>query len=192
MGGWCRRVGVWRRLAGGREHWPGTTSIANGDKQTTTCAKCENCRLQDRIVWLDDNLPMPSCTNVRGSPSRLAARTHQSKSGPTAHPGPTFLILLKSAPARRTSEEALHYGVTAAATGITEGAHESRPPRSSWPQGPAVTPAACTRCYIAQRRTTRPSGCPPRQAAAHSPARTCPGSRCGGCSRSRCAGLRHG
>ena len=122
----------------------------------------------------------------------FTARTHQSTWGPTAHPGPTILILLKSAPVRRTSEEALHYGVTAAATGITEGAHESRPPRPPRLQGPAVTPAACTRCYIAQRRPARPSGRAPRQAAAHSPARTCPGSRYGGCSRPRCAGLRHG
>ncbi len=169
-----------------------TTSYANGDKQTTTCAKCGNRCSQDRIVWLDDNLPMPSCTNVRGSPSRLAARTHQSKWGPTAHPGPTFLILLKSAPARRTSEEALHYGVTAATTGIAGGAHESQPPRSPWQQRLAVMSAACTCCYAAWRHAARKPKRAPWQAAAQSPARPCFGSRSGGCSRPRRAGLRHG
>lgn len=167
--------------------------IANGVRQTTTCAKCERNSPRGRIVWSDDNLPMPSCTNVRGSPSRLRPGRARASGAPAAHPEPHFSSLARtSAPARSTREEALHYGATAATTGIAGGAHESQPPRSPWPQRLAVMSAARTCCYAAWRHAARKPKRAPWQAAAQSPTRHCFGSRIGGCSRPRRTGLRHG
>ncbi len=105
---------------------------------------------------------------------------------------PLFFSCSTSAPARSTREEALHYGATAATTGIAGGAHESQPPRSPWPQRLAVMSAARTCCYAAWRHAARKPKRAPWQAAAQSPTRHCFGSRIGGCSRPRRTGLRHG
>ena len=86
--------------------WPGTPSIANDDKQATTCAKCEKWRTRHRTVCSDDNLPMPSCTNVRGSPSRLRPGRTRASGAPTAHLGPRFSCLAQTrGPARSRAQK---------------------------------------------------------------------------------------
>lgn len=73
-----------------RQHQRDSLPIANGVRQTTTCAKCERHSPRSRIVWSDDNLPMPSCTNVRDSPSRLRPGRVRASGVPVCIRAPLF------------------------------------------------------------------------------------------------------
>lgn len=122
-------------------------------------------RTRGRTVCSDDNLPMPSCTNVRGSPSRLRPGRARASGAPAAHPEPHFSSLARTfAPARSTREEALHYGATAATTGIAgDPMSPSRPDhhgrkdsRSRQPHARAATPRGGTPRANQNARRGRP------------------------------------